>query len=203
MIARQQMSDIIAQCRGYILCGHAGALERAILAEHDEFEKFVNDFTDANGKTLLTLAIFGKRIECVKVLLRHGADPDTADGSKTVPLDYAMGNIKAIAALIEADMLLDSDAVSAILMENDEELTDAVFGRIGDVNAPIVTMDGNISPILFAAKCGFIRSVEILVNRGADVRAVDADGCTALDVAREWEGSQYVYIEEFLQNHMN
>ena len=45
--------------------------------------------------------------------------------------------------------------------------------------------DGDRRPLHWAAARGHVRCVQLLLRAGADTRAVDADGCTAADLARK------------------
>jgi len=56
---------------------------------------------DANGETALILAIQSNRVEAVRALLTHGANPNTADARGRTPLRAARvrGNLAILMAL--------------------------------------------------------------------------------------------------------
>ena len=192
------MSDVFAQCRAYILCGFATMLQQTICADRTDFMNFVNTWNDADGKTLLTFAIQNGQSDCVKILLLHGANPNVADASYAMPLGCATGQPEVIAALIDANLDLDEGSVGAILWEQDEGLTEAVFEKVDNVDAPVNVGGDEFIPLIYATKLGFHGCVEILIRRGANVDAVDGDGYTALAMALEYGGPEYERIVHML-----
>lgn len=86
-------------------------------------------------RRLLNIAVYGGHIECVQVLLLHGADPNGIDGSGDTPLFPAIENCDApmVQMLLEmgADPNIENDLrypkVSPLEMALDKELEGIVW----------------------------------------------------------------------------
>jgi len=109
---------------------------------------------DADGVSALMAATLFGDARTVELLLRHGADPNRAGASGTTPLMWAMP---------------------------DEEKVRVLLARGANVNARSET---GRTPLLVAASYpGTVGVLRLLLDRGADIRASDASGASALALA--------------------
>lgn len=107
------------------------------------------------GDTLLTYSVLLQEEDIIASLLAKGADPNLPNNLGYTPLDIAieMLDIKAL------QLLIDNKANAKYL--------DA-FGR---------------TYLMHASRVGFLPAVELFVQQGVDVNAMDNDGFTALSIA--------------------
>ena len=109
-----------------------------------------------HGDTLLMLAVAHGHTRTARLLLEHGADPELRNEDGETPLTEAAyrGDVELIELLLEYDADLDG-----------------------------VRRDGR-TPLMLAAMFDRAPVVELLLRRGANVRARDAGGLNALDLAQ-------------------
>ena len=109
------------------------------------------------GLTPLMLAAHSGNVAALKALLEHGADIGFKDGERKVALSYAAmgGCTDALVALLEAQHGID--------------FLDHADAR-------------NHTPLLLAAKNGQLGCLRKLIEKEANVRAVDVDGWSALSM---------------------
>jgi len=130
----------------------------------------VNHRSPSNGATALSLAVVGNHKEIVSELLRHGADPNTA-------------NMMGVSVLAVAAQINFVDVVRMLLGNG--------------ARASQRTPRGD-TPLLLAATGGHVSVVEMLLNAGADVEESTSMGYTALMLAAS-RGHMAV-VELLLQN---
>jgi ankyrin repeat protein len=112
------------------------------------------DIVDAEGATALMAATLFADARMVELLLKHGADPNRADASRATALMWAVPDVEKVRLLV---------------------------ARGANVNA---RSDTERTPLLVAA--AYPRTVDVLrllLDRGADLRAQDRAGATALALA--------------------
>src|SRR5205085_12510909 len=132
------------------------------------------------GETpLMTVSRSGK-IDAIKVLVAHGANPNTRDGRGQTALMWAAArnNPAAVKLLLElgADMKLRTSSAPSGRGE-----------RMSVFNAPAPT---GFTALLFAVRAGTIDATRALLDAGADVNDQLSDGESALVVATanaHWE----------------
>lgn len=115
------------------------------------------DATNERGDSLLLLACYYGREDCVTLLLKHGASVDLANHKGQRPLTGASfkGYLGVVKQLISA---------GARLEEDDDSIK---------------------TPLMYAASFEHGAVVKQLIEAGADINATTADGKTALDLARD------------------
>ncbi len=108
-------------------------------------------------QTPLNVATHHYKWNVAELLLKRGADPNSADcdGETSLLKAAAAGNSEFICVILDAGAEID-------LADEDGE-----------------------TPLIVAAKKGHVDSVKILLERGADVKKRNRWGKTALDGARE------------------
>lgn len=146
------------------------------------------NLTDEFGRTALFEAVMSCRIEVIRALLEHGADPNVPDGTGCTPTTRAVYRAQAW-AFREPDprpleILLSAGGklglLDAVLM-GDVELA----RRLCDSDPSIdVSGDAHFSfhdtYLMEAAKLGFLGMTRFLLDRGADIEGTDDLGATAL-----------------------
>jgi len=168
--------------------GHAEIVELLIDngARIDVFGTFTNE-------TILHSAVIHKHIEIVKLLLARGADVNVQDMYLKTPLHKAaeFGYIAIAQLLIEngADVnaihkfgetaLYEAIKSSYFQAIRSVKMVELLLDHGVDVNA-IVCDEKKLTPLLWAVIQRQKEIVKLLLKRGADRKAVDIDGNTAL-----------------------
>jgi serine/threonine protein kinase len=122
-------------------------------------------------------------------LLAAGVDPNIKDGTGVPLLHYAVktGNEKFVQMLIEngADTNIKSQAGDYALDLAAINGKVAVIDLLIDNGASVSSRDGELTPLMLAAKSGQVGAAERLLYRGAGATATDKQGKTALFYAIE------------------
>ncbi|WEL85279.1 ankyrin repeat domain-containing protein [Pseudomonas sp. CBSPCAW29] len=110
-----------------------------------------------NGDTLLMLSAYHGHVDAVKVLLEFKADPQIANDKNQLPIAGAAfkGNLPVVKALIEGGALVEGASSS----------------------------DGRTA-LMMAAMFNRTEMVDYLISQGANPKATDAQGVTALAAAQ-------------------
>lgn len=151
-------------------------------------------------------AIANDNTSQARVLLQGGADCNTRNEDGTTPLMHAAqsGNIELVKTLIAsgADVnLADSQGWTALMKalynhELNRGFPEVVQALI-DAGAGIEAQIGyGIRPLMLAAGYGEAGVVEVLLKAGADVRATNEGGRTALMMVKDKD-----YVEVINQLH--
>ncbi len=145
-----------------------------------------NQTVSATGDTPLMLAARTGITDAMEVLIKHGAQVDAReDWGKTTPLMWAVTENHADAARLLLKNGADVDARSAYIPPD----TGRGFAgalpreRRAEEVGPVMFASGEFTPLLLAARDGHLESVKVLVEHGADVNALAADGKNALGLA--------------------
>ncbi len=172
---------------------HAAVIERLLEAGEDANAVI-------NGEPVLMMVARAGDPDAVRVLLRHGADPNVREPIRgQTPLMHAAaeGNVEAMKVLLyegspTTDFRADVNARSTGPSEKPR-----IGGRIPRINDPLglrahrdptwaVNMDGwEMTPINWASRQGHLDAVEALLAAGADVNDPKSDGRTNLILAIE------------------
>ncbi|TDG48585.1 hypothetical protein AWZ03_004914 [Drosophila navojoa] len=142
-----------------------------------------------NRRSALHYAIDGDAVDCVEILLKYGADPNTPQVYTETPLHTACasGFTKCVQLLLNHNADVRSQfgegKVTALHLaaENDyAECVRLLLEHGADVNCRNASQQ---TPLHLACLSQSISSVEILLKYGANVNAVYRDGRTALHAA--------------------
>lgn len=159
-----------------------------ILAEHPKWV----DITNEANQTPLAIAAKVGAIDCVRVLLRHGANPNASDWSKKTPVHLACisGNVDILKILVTAggdikvkDSAADTPLVVAVCYGKEncvKYLLDS--GAKDQINTPDIT--GNTA--LHYSVTGMQwndGTTKLLLNNGANPNLTNGLGETALHEA--------------------
>jgi ankyrin repeat protein len=145
---------------------------------------------DPDGATALVLAIINSQFHVASMLLDKGANPNIADSAGMAAL-YAAVDMHTLPWMFgRPDPAPRSNAVSG--MEIIKKLLDKGANpntTLTDVLLQRLHTDGDVSlgtgstPFLRAAKSGDLEVMRLLLNHGADPKAVNKDGATAIMLA--------------------
>ncbi|CAB1443078.1 unnamed protein product [Pleuronectes platessa] len=144
--------------------------------------------TDSKGRTPLHAAAFSDHVECVSLLLSHGAQANVVDTNTcTTPLMMAAlnGQTNAVEMLVscpKADMALQdtnrNTALHLACSKGHETSALLIMEKISDRNLINCTNAALQTPLHVAAKKGLTVVVQELLGKGASVLAVDENGYT-------------------------
>lgn len=111
---------------------------------------------EENGTTALIAATVKKHPEIVKLLLDHGARPDTKYGTS------------------------DERGLTPLLTAISGQTADIVVMLLDKKADPNLASDTGMTPLMLACAVGDVKVIALLLDAGAKVNAADADGQTAL-----------------------
>lgn len=148
------------------------------------------DSRDGSGETALHLAIRGRQVDVVSLLIENGADIQTASEDGATALLKAVDQYNVNEAIVA--LLLDSGAdVSARAVDGKEALhisaargQETILRLLLEAGANVnAVAKGGITALHPASSRGNDTMVRLLLDRGADVSAQTAEGITALHLA--------------------
>jgi len=174
---------------------------------YEELETHLNNGLDPNmtfgygdtnnGTCLLSFAVRTDDTQIVQLFLDHGADPNI-DTFLDTPIFNAIqaGNENIMKLLINHGANVNNvpDITGSILHTLvvrgiSDELTKLIISRSDDINKH---MQGGLPTALhFAVMLNNLRMVKYLIEAGADMKILDDDNKTALDLARD-DGMDYM-----------
>jgi ankyrin repeat protein len=111
---------------------------------------------EENGATALIFATVKKQPEIVKLLLDHGAKPDTKHNTS------------------------DQRGLTPLLMAVSGQASEIVAMLLDKKADPNLAADDGMTPLMLACGVGDVKVITLLLDAGAKVNAADADGQTAL-----------------------
>lgn len=147
---------------------------------------------DAQGESLLAIAATNENLAAAEVLLSGGADPNRADRRGWTPLHVAtIMNDKAMARLLiegGADVnRATSRGLTPLLMAaqaGSREMMCWLLDHGADANVRSCDGDTPLHIVVRWENHEAVETVEALLAHGADPLAVDRNGATPLDAAR-------------------
>lgn len=162
------------------------------------------DQVDQKGSNALQYAISAQKIEIVRELLSRGANPTLAGSNGETPLDKAGKINTAAGAEMHKIIVQYSDlnpADTSILWAAKNGKPDALVAALEKHPARVNCKrkgDGD-SPLHVAAINGNADCASILISKGADVRAKNAQNKTPLEMVRKRTGDDFPRIIRMLQ----
>lgn len=157
----------------------------------DQIERHIHWGTDLNeldpdGRRPLHVAAENGRTIVVKMLLKHGVEVNAPDQSNSSAIERAIlaGRTQIGDLLLENGAELDASSLLLRAARNDSADRDVVRWLIAHgAESEHRGTDGD-TPLLVSVRHGNHRMVRHLVDNGADVNVKDAQGNSALAIAR-------------------
>ncbi len=159
---------------------------REMLAGRPDLAKASNE----SGVPALVLAVGRGNSELVEMLLKDGADPNSAGDGKTAPLQAALmqgSNPRETKLLLDAGAdpnIADSMGITPLMRVSqfgDLPSVQVMAEKGADVNAVDTVLKRSV--LHYAALSGNTEVVSYLLDHGANAKARDGDGSTPLQVA--------------------
>lgn len=144
---------------------------------------------NANRGAALFAAVQANKLETAKLLLSRGAKPD-AQGTALCP-PPKQGFLSSTFFGSKPPTPMQASALIVATHAGEIKLMQALLDAGADVNAKAKGGNcGNYTPLIFAAKDGFVEAVALLLNRNADqsVKTAGWGGKTALEWLQKEKG---------------
>jgi Raf kinase inhibitor-like YbhB/YbcL family protein len=133
---------------------------------------------DSQGRTALMAAAASGDAAIVEALLKAGADVKAEDASNSTALTYAAA--EGHAAAVEALQRHGAAAGHAEMILAAGRCNTAIVRAFLTAGLNIDTADSGTTPLIVAAAGNCVETVDLLVGRGANLNATNADGWTPL-----------------------
>lgn len=166
--------------------------DTAVMFMEKALEKGANvNGVDVCGSTALQLAVAGGKAKLVSFLLQHGADihqKQEKDGSTAVHfITYRSGEVAQILIDNGADLnAIDAKGLSVLHHAsrlNNQAVVDMLLKKGVDIN--FRCKKRGATALHYAVKGDGFEAARFLLKHGADVTAMDIDGKTPLDYAKD------------------
>jgi Raf kinase inhibitor-like YbhB/YbcL family protein len=154
------------------LGGYMDAVAPLIAARSDVVAK------DSQGRTALMAAASSGDAAIVEALLKAGADVKAEDASSSTALTYAAA--EGHAAAVEALQRHGATAGHSEMILAAGRCNTAIVRALLSAGLNIDSADSGTTPLIVAAAGNCVETVDLLVARGADLNARNADGWTPL-----------------------
>ncbi len=140
---------------------------------------------DADSYTPLHIAAMNADEKMIKLLLKHGADPSIQDNTGRLPLHIAASYSFELAHLLtgkgELIFVKDDHGISPLDMAFNHG-PKAVSSLLGEQFVNTTDSNGN-TPVHYAAERGDYKTVDELIEYGADINMTNDAGELPLDIA--------------------
>lgn len=155
---------------------------------------------DKAGHTALMLAASNGHKDAAKFLLTNKADVNIKDDEGQTALYFALINDQAEIAL---DLIREGAAIDDISGEGDSALLIATTANQNDVMNVLIkkkpslvnkASNASTTPLMEAARFGSAKTVSILLKAGADKKAKNQNGKTALDIAIKAQNDEAIKL---------
>lgn len=146
----------------------------------------VNEPLTVTGDTPLMVASRTGIADAVQVLLDNGADVNaTENWGRTTPLMWAVAENHARVVRMLIEHGADIEARSVYIPPGTGRGFEGTLPRERreEEVGPVVYASGELTPLLIAARDGHFDSLKVLVEAGADIDAITADGKNGMGLA--------------------
>lgn len=168
---RETKNELVEELTTAVMQGNLDQILRLIQAGVD-----INAF-DSDGNTALLPAVYHGKVEIVRILLQHGADPNkNEDDSSMTPLWASARYIEAAKASFAGKGFYPEEGEAIQI-----EIMQLLLQAGADVN---LTKDPcGVTPLMVAVDSQSSKAVRVLLEAGAEVSSKDTSQRTALDRA--------------------
>eukprot|EP00884_Botryococcus_braunii_P019951 jgi/Botrbrau1/663/Bobra.0161s0048.2 len=170
--ANQNAADIAGSAPMHLAASSNSTHAPEIVAELIKYKADIN-MKDKLGRTALHIAVSGNHQGAVNALLSAGADVEVVDNDGRSILHYAVGKTSRAGC---SSQIVDS--LLALGMST----------NVADASGQ--------TPLHYAAAKGVKSTTQTLIDAGADILAVDNEGRTPQDLAREFRHSRLLDLLE-------
>ncbi|XP_066577107.1 transient receptor potential cation channel subfamily A member 1b [Amia ocellicauda] len=150
------------------------------------------NYLDKSSSSPLHLAVHGGNIEVIKLCIANGAKIDLQQCDKSTALHFActQGATEAVKLMLSSHHHVE-DVVNIIDGARQTPLHKATIFDHVELAEYLILKGANIdsidckglSPLLLATSCGAWRTVELLLQKGANMKIKDKMGCNFLHLA--------------------
>ena len=133
-----------------------------------------------SGISPLMMSIKLNRVDSVNLLLEHGADPNSCSGTLSA-LSAAIyyQRFKIVDILLEHNASVNGlydvrPPLFVAIRNNNVNIVKTLLDHGADVNTQLKVLDVRISPLMLASFIGYVRMVELLLMKGANVNLTNA-----------------------------
>ncbi|MFN7038168.1 MAG: ankyrin repeat domain-containing protein [Alphaproteobacteria bacterium] len=157
------------------------------------------------GDTVLEVAIKGRKLKALKILLDKGAGSGTVNnyGETALHLAASLGNMEILEELVKRDVNIRNHIEARDRNGQTALQHAAMFARV-EVLKLLLSEGANIeakdingrTPLHLAARDWKVETVKLLLEKGANIEAQDNEGATAIHSAiqRKRAGDIYDYV---------
>ena len=200
------MGNCSSQLRRHMRDGDAAGVQRVVEAAGEGSPDLINeDFTvdclldscQQNIRTPLHTALMHRQMDILEILLKYGGDPNTPSrhfGHTILHQAARQNNLAAATMAVKygADVhaadnvgkLPIHDAAGCLWEHRNIDALRYLVEEVGRPEDIHIKDDSGDTPLHAAVRRDYLKAVEYLIERGADMKATNGDGKTPMDLAR-------------------
>ena len=152
---------------------------------------------DGYGTSPIIVAATANKYQVIEELIKHGANPSKRDSSGGSALDNAVfyGHKESVKALLQGTEKIEADQAAELLLMSaglgHKEIVESLVNFGVDVNS---RGKKQRTALIAATRFDRLKVVEYLLQHGADLSLRDADGNSALDIAKQRQQTDMIAL---------